>query len=58
MHVYRNADGYAASVTNLEQISLGSDNVFGDDDGVRQIATVTGSIGDGYVAKLVVPVDV
>lgn len=58
MHVYRNADGYSASVTNLERISLGSDNVFGDDDGVRQVATVTGSIGDGYVAKLVVPVDV
>ena len=58
MHVYRNAEGYSASVTNLEQISLSSDNVFGDDDGVHQLATVTGSIADGYRAVLVVPVSV
>lgn len=57
MHVYRNADGYESSVTNLERISLSSDNVFGDDDGVRQLATVTGSIAEGYRATLVVPVD-
>ena len=48
----------SASVTNLEQISLSSDNVFGDDDGVHQLATVTGSIADGYRAVLVVPVSV
>lgn len=57
MHVYRNADGYESSVTNLERISLSSDNVFGDDDGVRQLATVKGSIADGYRASLLVPVD-
>ena len=57
MHVYRNAEGYESSVTNLERISLSSDNVFGDDDGVRQLASVKGSIADGYRATLLVPVD-
>jgi protocatechuate 3,4-dioxygenase beta subunit len=58
MHVDRKAAGYSASVTNLERISLRADNVFGDDGGTRQLAAVTGSIGNGYHAKLVVPVDV
>lgn len=58
MHVYRNAAGYEASVTNLEQISLSSDNVFGEDNGVQQLATVTGGIAKGYHAKLTVPIDV
>jgi hypothetical protein len=57
MHVYRNVSGYSASVTNLERVSLGSDGVFGDDGGVRQLATVKGSLKKGYRAKLVVPVD-
>jgi len=44
-------DGYAASVANLSQISLTSDNVFSD--GVtQQTPTMSGSVGDGYVAKL------
>ena len=58
MHVYRNAPGYGASVTNLEQISLKSDNVFGDDGGVHQLATMSGSIERGYHARLVVPVSI
>ena len=58
MRVYRNAAGYDGSEDNLNRISLGSDNVFGDDGGERQLATLTGNLTDGYVARLVVPVDV
>lgn len=49
--------GYASSVTNLSQLTLASDNVFGEDGGVHQIATVTGDAETGYVAALTVPVD-
>jgi protocatechuate 3,4-dioxygenase beta subunit len=49
-------DGYTRSVQNLAQSSLASDNVFGDDDGVRQLATVAGSVSTGYLASLTVPV--
>ena len=58
MHVYSTVAGYESSVTNLNQISLGTDNVFGDDGGVRQLAKLKGSIKRGYRAKLLVPVDV
>ena len=50
-------EGYEESVTNLADVSLENDNVFGDDAGVHQLATVTGSVADGYVATLTVPVD-
>jgi protocatechuate 3,4-dioxygenase beta subunit len=56
MHVYRNAKGYSASVTNLDQVSLSSDDVFGNEGGIHQLGTVTGSIADGYHVQLVVPV--
>ena len=36
--------GYEASVGNLAQVSLDSDNVFGDDGGVSQLGTVTGGV--------------
>ncbi len=49
--------GYEASVANLAQITLDSDNVFGDDGAVHQLATVTGDVASGYVATLTVPVD-
>lgn len=49
--------GYEDSVRNLAQVSLASDNVFGDDSGVSQLATVTGSVSGGYTASLVAPVD-
>lgn len=49
--------GYEDSVTNLAQISLSSDNVFGDDDGASQMATVTGSLSSGYDVKLTAGVD-
>lgn len=53
--VYANAEGYEASVANMQQTSLDSDNVFSD--GVSlQMATVTGSVDEGYTISLNVPV--
>ena len=49
-------DGYDGSAQNLAQTSLENDNVFGDDDGVHQLATVTGDVTGGYVATLTVGV--
>ena len=49
--------GYEASVKNLSQVSLQSDNVFGDDGGVSQLATVTGDVATGYSVRLAVGVD-
>jgi protocatechuate 3,4-dioxygenase beta subunit len=49
-------DGYSQSVANLQQVSLESDNVFGDDAGVHQLGTVTGSVDAGYIVELAVPV--
>jgi len=48
-------EGYEASVANLAQVSLDSDNVFSDGYSL-QLATVTGSVEEGYVATLNVPV--
>lgn len=48
-------DGYGASASNLAQTSLASDNVFRDGY-ARQMAIVTGSVSEGYVASLTVPV--
>jgi protocatechuate 3,4-dioxygenase beta subunit len=53
--VYDNADGYDASVANLDQTSLATDNVFSDGWSL-QLATVTGSVDEGYVASLNVPI--
>lgn len=49
--------GYDASVGNLAQVSLAEDNVFGDDDGKSQLATVSGSASSGYTVSLTVGVD-
>ncbi len=49
------AAGYDASVSNLSQSSLDSDNVFSDGYSL-QMAKVTGSNDDGYLATLNVPV--
>ena len=54
--VYAQA-GYEASVSNLSQVSLTSDNVFGDDGGVHELATVTGDVTNGYSVALAVGVD-
>jgi protocatechuate 3,4-dioxygenase beta subunit len=48
-------EGYEQSVTNLAQISLDSDNIFSDGYSL-QMAKVTGSVDEGYVVTLNVPV--
>ncbi|GIE91780.1 intradiol ring-cleavage dioxygenase [Actinoplanes regularis] len=55
--VYSSATGYSSSVTNLSRITLASDMVFGDDLAAREMATVTGSVSAGYVAKLTISVN-
>jgi len=45
---------YATSLTNYRRISLATDNIFSDDNGATQIATVNGSVSAGYTANLVV----
>ncbi|MEV4641510.1 3,4-dioxygenase subunit beta [Actinoplanes sp. NPDC049548] len=49
--------GYEASAGNLAQVSLASDNVFGNDSAALQLATVTGDVGQGYTVALNVGVD-
>ena len=48
--------GYEQSVRNASQVSLASDNVFGDDGGIHQIASMSGSVADGYTAALTIGV--
>ena len=50
------ATDYASSVRNLAAISYATDNVFSDGTAL-QIASVTGSAADGYVATLTVGVN-
>lgn len=49
--------GYDGSTANLSQVSLDSDNVFGDDGGELQLATATGDIDSGYVVTLTARID-
>jgi protocatechuate 3,4-dioxygenase beta subunit len=49
--------GYEQSVRNLAQISLTSDNVFGDDGAAHQVPTVGGDVTNGYTAVLLVGVE-
>jgi len=49
--------GYEQSVANLSQVSLDSDNVFGDDGGKSQLGTVTGDVTSGLNVSLTVGVD-
>lgn len=53
--VYATA-GYEQSVRNASQVSLQGDNVFGDDGGIHQIATMSGSATAGYTAALTIGV--
>jgi protocatechuate 3,4-dioxygenase beta subunit len=53
--VYATA-GYEQSVANLAQVSLERDNVFGDDGGIHQLATMSGDVGTGYTATLTIGV--
>jgi protocatechuate 3,4-dioxygenase beta subunit len=48
-------EGYEQSVSNLAQVSLDSDNVFGDGYEL-ELATVTGGADEGYAAALTVGV--
>jgi len=50
------SSGYEASVDNLARTSLTGDNVFGEDGGILQLATVTGDATSGYVANLTIGV--
>lgn len=55
--VYATA-GYEQSVTNLGELTLATDNVFGDDSAALQLATVTGDTTSGYTVALTAAVDV
>jgi protocatechuate 3,4-dioxygenase beta subunit len=48
--------GYEQSVANLAQVSLAGDNVFGDDGGIHQLATMSGDPTGGYTAALTIGV--
>lgn len=53
--VYSGADGYSASVSNLARTSLSSDMVFRDGSSL-QVVTMSGSLADGYTARLTITV--
>jgi hypothetical protein len=53
--VYASA-GYEASARNFPPTTLKSDNVFRDDGGIYQLATMAGSVATGYSAGLTVTV--
>ncbi|MGO4147204.1 intradiol ring-cleavage dioxygenase [Paenarthrobacter sp. YAF11_1] len=53
--VYATA-GYESSARNFPNTTLTSDNVFGDDGGIYQLATISGSVAGGYTAALNVTV--
>jgi protocatechuate 3,4-dioxygenase beta subunit len=53
--VYASA-GYETSARNFPRTTLKSDNVFGDDGGIYQLATMSGSVPGGYTAGLNVTV--
>ncbi|ANP74394.1 intradiol ring-cleavage dioxygenase [Cryobacterium arcticum] len=48
---------YAGSTANLAQVTLDNDNVFGDDGGALQLASVTGDSTSGYIVNLTARVD-
>ena len=48
-------EGYEQSVSNFAQVSLDSDGIFSDGYSL-QMARVTGSVDEGYVATLNIPV--
>ena len=49
-------DGYGSSVQELAGVSPATDGVFGEDGGVRQLGTMSGSVADGLTVELAVPV--
>lgn len=50
--VYAQSSLYPGSLNNLNRVSLQSDNVFGNDGGVHQLATMSGDNASGYAAFL------
>lgn len=54
--VYNSVSGYSASIANFKAITLASDNVFGNDSAVLQLASVSGSVSAGYIASLQVSI--
>ena len=48
-------NGYTGSASNMARVSLATDNVFSDGANL-ELATVTGSVAEGYVATLTVAV--
>ena len=50
------SSGYSGSTSNLARVSLASDMVFSDDKAIHQLATMTGSVSQGYVANLTIGV--
>jgi hypothetical protein len=48
--------GYEASARNFPRTTLRTDNVFRDDGGIYQLATMAGSVAAGYTAGLTVTV--
>ena len=50
-------DAYDGSAENLAQVTLDTDNVFGEDSAALQMATVSGDVNSGYIASLAVRVD-
>ena len=53
--MYGVVDGYDASASTFDGVSLDTDGVFSDGYSL-QLATVTGSAADGYTFSLNVPV--
>lgn len=56
--VYGQVSGYEASVGNFANTTLASDNVFGNDSAAVQLATVSGSVANGFTTALQVGVAV
>jgi len=50
-------DEYEGSAENLAQVTLDDDNVFGDDGGGLQLATMSGAISGGFTATLTAKID-
>jgi protocatechuate 3,4-dioxygenase beta subunit len=49
--------GYDGSASNMTQTTLANDNVFSDDGGELQLATISGDTSTGFIASLTVRVD-
>jgi 3D (Asp-Asp-Asp) domain-containing protein len=50
------ADCAVIPIQTLSQVSLTSDNVFGDDGGIDELGTVAGDVSGGMTVALTVPV--